>query len=333
MTMQNLYQLKYDYADPRLSQLSFSEDSPSVLGNSALYEDFKPKNSGKLSWEPNRLADIWVPPLVVGDLPGFCDFTTVDRIPFLSRRAVAALKDLIQPDVELLPCKTSVGQYFAVNSLAISDALDRERSEADFATGKETAFSVERFEFHEELLGEHAIFRIREYPVMTVVDDRFVRRVEQAGLFGFYFVKIWPFADHESWEDVELRRKRKRKQEGVIGELRCHSIEIRLPISDQPNGSEPSDRDCEAAGVLFDKLSAAFAQQKSTEDPFIGAVEQFEPGPGDIVITIICPNSDRAFQAIEPELKSIKWRFPIHVELYSGSPFDSNVTPRTVVIG
>ena len=331
-----LYQLKYDYADPRLSQLSFSEESPSVLGNSELFEDFKPKNAGKLSWEPNRLAEIWSPPEVEGDIPGFCDFTTVDRIPLLSRRAIAALEDLLQPSVERLPCRTAVGEYFALNILAVSDAFDRERADADFSptSNKETAFSIDRFEFQEDRLGDHAIFRIREYPVMDIVDDRFVRRVEQTGLYGFYFVKIWPFAQEESWEDIELQRKRQRKKEGVIGQLRSQCIEIRLPVSDQPrDGDEPSDQDYAAAGVLFDKLGGALAQRESSEDDFVGAVEQFEPGPGDIVITIICPNSDHAFDAVESELKAINWRFPIHVELYPGSPFDSSIRPTKLVIG
>lgn len=261
--MRELYELRFNYEDPRLGQFDFKNEEHSFFGNSFLIKDFDGDNGGKLSWQPPKLSDVWTPQEVIGAVPAFCDYTTIGKIPVMSRRAVAVLRDLLEPCGELLPLRAATGDYFAFNILSISDAFDRERGEADFAaeTGKETAFGIDRFEFYEDRLGDHAIFRIREYPQMKIVDDRFSRRVEDTGLIGFCFNRIWPLPPDESWEDLALKRKRQRKREGHVGELRGQGVEIRLAITDDPNdGDKPSDQDCQRAETIVDALTDAICE-------------------------------------------------------------------------
>lgn len=334
--MREFYQLKVDYADSRLGQFDFKNHEHSYFGNNDLFKDFDNINGGKLSWQPPRLSEVWEPQEIVGNVPAFCDYTTIGSIPVMSRRAVAVLKDLLEPCGELLPLKAPAGNYFAFNILSVSDAFDRDKGEADFnpETSKETAFGIDRFEFHEDRLGDHAIFRIREYPPMEIVDNRFTERIDQAGLIGFWFNKIWPFRPGESWEELAWKRKRQHKRDGKFAPLRSQSLEIRLPISDAPrDGDEPSDRECQAAEVIIDQLTNAIAEQtKANDGNFIAAIEAIEPGPSGVIVTLVCPDARRTFETIEKTLRASGWPFAMEVNLVPGDPLDRTVKTENIRI-
>ena len=92
--MREFYELKFDYADPRLGPFDFKNGEHSYLGNDYLFKDFDNINAGKLTWQPPRLSDVWETQEVVeavGTVPAFCDYTTIGSTPVLSRRAVAVL--------------------------------------------------------------------------------------------------------------------------------------------------------------------------------------------------------------------------------------------------
>lgn len=335
--MREFYELKFDYADPRLAQFDFKNDEHSYFGNEYLFKDFDNVNGGKLSWQPPVLSEVWEPQEVVhanGTVPAFCDYTTIGSIPVFSRRAVAVLRDLFEPCGELLPLKAPNGDYFAFNILSVSDAFDRENGDADFApeSSKETAFGIDRFEFHEDRLDDHAVFRIREYPPMKIVDNRLVERVEQAGLVGFWFNKIWPFLPGESWEDLARKRKREHKRAGKFSDLRSQGVEIRLPIRDEAqDGDEPTEKECEEAEAIVDQLTAAIAEQtKANEGQFIAAIEAIEPGPSGVIITLVCPDAKRTFEVIKPTLRASNWPFAIEVYVVPGDPHDRNVKSEII---
>ncbi len=80
-----------------------------------------------------------------------------------------------------------------------------------------------------KIIGNHAVFRLREDPASIIVTDRFKDRVEKAGLNGFFFAKIWPLAADEKWEDLETRQWKADRQ--AVQTLKGQCITILLSTS------------------------------------------------------------------------------------------------------
>lgn len=53
-------------------------------------------------------------------------------VPVMSERAVAALRSLLEAHGELLPLSSEGGTYWAYNCLTVVDAMDTQRSTADY---------------------------------------------------------------------------------------------------------------------------------------------------------------------------------------------------------
>jgi len=318
--MTEIYQLEPNRYDPRFERFEFLEDAPSLLGNNHLYEDFGDgATRAKLSWEPSRLADVWVPQPVIGEVAPFVDYPCVSMEPAFSERAVHALRDLLEPNGELLPLKTEKGSYFAYNILTKSTAFDIEKSIADFdpAAGKETAYGVERFEFDPKEL-KHAIFRIREYPAMVLVTDEFKSRVEDAGLNGFYFDKVWPFPPGERWEDAERAHKREFKKN--LGALNGQAFRVLLSI---PN-TEATEAEEKQGHVIAQELYKLLGSPQSLDGVFLGAIEGLETFEKELAISVVCPDVDRVYKLVGPWVSSIDWPNAVAIEKRYGNLFDEN---------
>jgi hypothetical protein len=316
-----IFELLPIFDDPRFDEFDF-EDARSLLDNEQLYLDFAGKNPGKLSWEPVRMAHVWTPQFAKGAVRPFVDYTRVSRIPVFSQRAVSVLREFLEPNGELLPLLTKKGTYSVYNILKKSTALDVSRSTAKFVpeSSKETAFSVEYFWFDESELDGHSIFRIREYPAVVLVTDTFKRRAEQAGLNGFYFIKVWPFPEGESWDRAETLRSRElRKQQEP---LRGHCLTIRLSVA----GKEPTDEEGEVAYRLAQEIEELLtAGRDAKDDEFIGAVEAVEPAKREAQIILACPDADRLAAFLQPWLSSLDWPRGVKLEKQYGSRFELRV--------
>ncbi|MEM9369301.1 MAG: DUF1629 domain-containing protein [Planctomycetota bacterium] len=265
---------------------------------------------------------------VTGDVAAFNDYPCIGPIPVLSQRAVQVLKDLLGPCGELLPLTSDIGDYFAFNILTKSEALDVENSEAEFApsTGKETAFSIDHFEFHRDQVGQHAIFRVREMPAYVLVTDAFKTRVDQAGLFGFQFSKLWPLPRGERWEILEMREKRNRDQ--TLQPLRGQSLTIDLFY----DGAE-SDAEDALINSLVEKISGVLAGHRdSKESSFVGAVEGVEMLEGQDRIWIVCPEAETVARIVLPVLRDINWPGVCGMTLFRGNRYDPNTKVKKVTV-
>ena len=82
--------------------------------------------------------------------------------------------------------------YGVFNTTRLSDALDeRETAFKHFRDGG--IGDVERFAFDEGKLKGETIFKIPQTPEpYTLVTEPFVSAVEEAGLSGFQFRRVWP---------------------------------------------------------------------------------------------------------------------------------------------
>jgi hypothetical protein len=124
------------------------------------------------------------------------------QIPAFSRRAVEALRDFLEPNGELLPLVSSIGEYYAYNITTVVDALDHERSDILWYDGNhDIALRIRRYECRAEKLTGLSIFRLVEKPAYTFVHQVFVDRVRQHGLQGFDFTRLWPHPNSGSGED------------------------------------------------------------------------------------------------------------------------------------
>jgi hypothetical protein len=140
----------------------------------------------------DRMAGAWLPPKVEVDEPKLpaSDFPGFSGTPVFGARAVEALRDLLDPNGELLPLDCDTGDYWAFNVTAVIDALDEQASEVKrFRDGR--VMRVVRYEFVAEGV-DRPVFKIpQEVKSREFCTDEFVRRVEEAGLSGFYFVPVW----------------------------------------------------------------------------------------------------------------------------------------------
>jgi hypothetical protein len=110
-----------------------------------------------------------------------------------SRAAVDALLDLLVENGEILPLECDEGDFFVFNVTRELDALDEGASELRRfgRNGRGRVKQIVRHVFIPERLTA-SIFRIPQKPLRVYVTQRFVDRVEAAGLTGFRFSPVWP---------------------------------------------------------------------------------------------------------------------------------------------
>jgi hypothetical protein len=191
--------------DPEFRGFGFVRGE-SIRGKGRLTWDFGPddvQTQGR-EWTVTRMASIWTPQPVAGDVDPRNDYPCVNlTIPAFSRRAVDALRDFLEPNGELLPLVSSVGEYYAYNVTTVADLLDHQRSDIDWFSGgsQVVALEIRRYECIPEKLTGLSIFRIVEEPHLTFVHQVFVDRVRQSRLNGFDFIRLYPLPDDVSWED------------------------------------------------------------------------------------------------------------------------------------
>jgi uncharacterized protein DUF1629 len=121
------------------------------------------------------------------DFPSLSGF-----VPVFSQKAVTVLADLLQPNGEILPLACGDGEYSAYNVITVIDALDEERSQCKYI-GKKVV-DVASYELLPDRLGAEQIFKLVQFRRggRVYVTEQFVRRVDEQGLLGFAFQKVWP---------------------------------------------------------------------------------------------------------------------------------------------
>jgi hypothetical protein len=190
-----LYNLDCITDDPEFEGLAFVRGD-SLRGNGRLAFDFGPDDiptKGR-AWTVTPLAPIWSPQPVAGRVKPHNDYPCVNlQIPAFSRRAVDALRDFLEPNGELLPLVSSVGEYYAYNITTVVDILDHARSDIIwYDENHDIALRIRRYECIAEKLTGLSIFRLVEKPASTFVHQVFVDRVRQHGLQGFDFTRLYP---------------------------------------------------------------------------------------------------------------------------------------------
>lgn len=129
-------------------------------------------------------------------------------IPVFSRRAVEQLRDLLEPNGEILPLayardfsrRRGNGWFrtrplvpeeplFAFNVTRVVDALDAEHSDI-VQFGDRRVMVIRRPAFRAERLAGLVLFKVPEWPVATYLTEEFMRRAGEAGLTGLSFAEL-----------------------------------------------------------------------------------------------------------------------------------------------
>lgn len=313
--------------DPRFEGFAFGDGQSlldgRIVANPPSDDDpFKPSDFTEKGreWTPDRLAHVWKPPRVVGRVRRSNDFPCVGLIiPAFSRRAVDALRDLLEPNGELLLLDSSVGEYYAYNVTTKADVLDSAGTEV-------WSFQVLRYEFRVERLKGLSIFRIPESISTVFVTDSFVARVREHDLLGFDFIKVWPWAPGTRyWE--ENRKERLRSKEDADLPVKGNTVVLRLPLAKKtPNVNEK-----QLLNGLLDRLDALLDEKMP--GPYYGSLEGHSKQKGEIRVFLSCPNCDRLLEKLRPELVKLRAAWPIQVVKRYGEMRDRNCREEYVDIG
>lgn len=141
---------------------------------------------------------------MLGEVSGWNDYPMIGHTPGFSSRAVDVLRDLLEPNGEILPVSSDTGTFFAFNCTTVADVLDVDGLCFDLKIPDDLTkvcsfnfMDVSKFSFIKNRLEGLSIFRIKQIGGVDryFVTDEFVNRVQESGLNGFFFHKCWPLMD------------------------------------------------------------------------------------------------------------------------------------------
>jgi hypothetical protein len=194
-----LYLLNQIVDNPEFKGFAFVRDE-SLRNKGLLDSDFMPDDipTNGRAWTVTRMASTWSSQPVVGRVQPHNDYPCVNlTIPAFSRRAVDALRDFLEPNGELLPLVSPIGEYYAYNITTVVDILDHERSDIVwYDENHDIAIRIPHYECFPDKLAGLSIFRLVELPASPFVHQVFVDRVRQHGLRGFDFKRLYPLRDN-----------------------------------------------------------------------------------------------------------------------------------------
>ncbi|WP_147373061.1 imm11 family protein, partial [Calidithermus terrae] len=159
--------------------------------------------------EPIELAGRWEPIEVVpsphnpGKPLGDFSFLGAENLLVMSWRAVEALGGELRAHGELLPLRSTAGEFYFFNVLRDVDAMDFDRSEVKWISGPKGRFlsRVYVYAFRPERLEGVLVFTMPYHGRQDhFVGEAFKERAERAGLQGFLFALVWDSEDAGYWD-------------------------------------------------------------------------------------------------------------------------------------
>ena len=188
--MTTVWSLRHNVTDFK-SLASRSKD----LGTPLPPDDRLPPGTPRLeTWEDHY---VWYDPTGFRKNSGIANFPRWSSAIGLvcDTEAKEVIRELLADHVEFLPLiavRFNDTAYHAINVLKILDCLDHERSEFTYFKSTGGIFSIRKFEFKPDCIGETPIFKL---PILnsisTYVTDEFKQLVEDNNLTGLKFYKVW----------------------------------------------------------------------------------------------------------------------------------------------
>lgn len=322
-----LYQLDPITDNPKFEGFGFVRED-SLRGQGRLTWDFGSDNikvKGR-SWSVPPLSPVWTPQKVEGRVFPFNDYPCVNLIiPAFSRRAVDVLYDFLEPNGELLPLISTVGEYYAYNVTTVVDILDHDRSEIQWANEKHvTAIEIARYECFAKKMAELSIFRIVEKPSTTYVSQMFVDRVREHELQGFHFVKLWPLPEGVSWQEEDKKERKKKvqvKTKRSVMSVKGNTVVLLFPISNV----KPTKAEKDRLAKVMDEIDALLYDPAAKQGlPYVGSLEGDDVVEGELRLFLSCPDANALVEKLRPWLKTLSWPRGVKVLKRYGELADAN---------
>jgi hypothetical protein len=146
------------------------------------------------SFDGRKHSENWSPFAVKAiEVKNDSDFPSLSPgVPVLTDQAITILEQYLQGNTEILNLKSRVGNYSIINVTNVIDCIDYDKS--DFKRFKSSGEIMKFFKYcfiADKIAGAH-IFKITDLPHGYVfVSDDFKTKVEQSGLVGYEFIKVW----------------------------------------------------------------------------------------------------------------------------------------------
>jgi hypothetical protein len=121
------------------------------------------------------------------------DYPCVEfHVPMFSESAVQSLRAFLEPNGELLPVRSTVGNFFAYQARTIVDnLLDSKKTVGDhMAPDSPIFYDIKKYAFKRYAKPLPQIFRIRENPSPVLVTSEFKKTVLAKKLKGFSFLTL-----------------------------------------------------------------------------------------------------------------------------------------------
>ena len=324
---QAVYDLTCNMTDPRLRAcFVIAPEARSVLGHEQAHDDLKEIDGSSIEWHTQRLADYWKPMPVVGPVRPFNDYPCLEIVnPVFSHRAVEALGEMLTANGDLLPLDTDLGEYYLYVVQKKIDALNVSRSRLTRCRKDEnaTAVGINFFDFHKSMLDDATIFRIPEDPNSTLVTNRFKARVEQAGLNGFEFAKLWPLPEGSDWFMDHRAWRKQQKNAPLAGQ----TLAIRFDLRE----AEATESERENATVTLASLATAL-KVDSLDAPYQGSIELSEFADGEFRVFCTCPNAEQLVEFLKPWLDQVAWDGDVAITRRFGNLYDTKAKEKRVQI-
>jgi len=319
-----VYVLKPELTDPRFEGFVFGDEASSVLGLERAYDDFMVDDAESLDWRPRRLKAAWKPQPVTGPVNPFNDYPCLEVAkPVLSRRAVDVLGDMLIDNGELLPLKADVGEYYAYVLMTKLDALDVRKSRLRRSSPDKTAVAIRYFAFKKSKLASASIFRVPEHPNLYLVTDCFKDRVEQAGLNGFRFIKVWPLPEESDWKLQEAVRRKKSKAVKLVGQ----ALILRFRLKKD----KASTHEMKLAAEIQDSLASKL-KVEALQDRYWGSIEVAEIEDGEFRAFCTCPNCDELAEYLTEWFEEVPWEYDFDIVKRYGNLYDQKAKEKLITI-
>jgi len=322
--IERVFILEPDLVDPRFHGFIFGAKAKSTLGLDDPVDDFNPINEGSINWQPRNLSQSWKPQPVEGPVNPFNDYPCLELVtPVFSKRAVDALGDILIRNGELLPLRTSKGEYFAFNLKTIRNALDLRKSILTRTSPERTAVSIEYFSFKNASLRDTTIFRVPENPNIELVTNAFKERVESSCLNGFNLIPVWPLPEGADWRMEEAARRKKSKSLKLVGESLILRLRLKKP--------KPSPKEKGLAADIENSLRTVL-KVTSLEQPYWGSIEVTEFEDGECRIFCSCPSADQIIELLSDWFKAVSWENDFDIVKRNGNLFDKKAKEKRIQI-
>jgi hypothetical protein len=242
------------------------------------------------------------------------------------------LRDVLEPNGELLPVRHKSGTYYFYNCTQMTSCVDLSKSKVTkLKDGLVT--STEKLDFIDEMLEDLVIFKVRTQLLELFCTQRFVDRVEGAGLQGFLCIPIWPLPagvtyNGERQRLFKLAEKWKPKDMPELN-IKGNTVVLRLYCERKT----PSKKELTSAEDVMRHLEESlYNDRQARAEDYFGNVEGHDTVEHEIRVFLSAPDCDRLVSHLMPTLRTLPWPWKFHVVKRRGEYVDEQAAEEYVFV-